>query len=152
MQSAQPSPSGLDLTTASDRREEPEVVQRIGAAIQSDYLQSREEAIADLEAGAGFYRWSGKDPLAVRYMRSAMSPSEGIKIDPCDPMQRVIKILMDAPLLQRSDDISQLSTAALVFRDGNHTRFGHSVGSALLTAQLLRTIAHRSSEPIKGGL
>jgi HD superfamily phosphohydrolase len=78
-----------------------------------------------------------------------MNPREGIAIDPSDPMQRVIKGLMDTPLLQRSDHIGQLATAHLVFRDGNHSRFGHSVGSALLTAELLGTISARSSDAVR---
>jgi hypothetical protein len=117
--------------------------------VKSIWLQSPDEALNALAAESAFKQYAGKDSNSVRYMRSVMDRSGGIAIDPANPLERVIKVLMDTPLMQRSDKIGQLASASFVFRDGNHSRFGHSVGSALLTAKLLQSISGRSSPQVR---
>jgi HD superfamily phosphohydrolase len=49
--------------------------------------------------------------------------------------------LMDTPAIQRMKDIGQLSSASWVYPDALHPRFGHAIGSACLTADVLQTIS-----------
>jgi len=78
----------------------------------------------------------------VRLIRSATDPLQGIDLNRGNPLHRPIMDLMDTPAIQRLRKIGQLSTAYMVYPDALHPRFGHVVGSACLTADILQNISY----------
>ena len=73
----------------------------------------------------------------ARLIRSATDPLHGIELNRANPLHRPIMDLIDAPAIQRLKHISQLSAASWVYPDATLPRFGHVVGSACLTAEIL---------------
>ena len=118
-------------------------------ALKSPFVSSREAQEFRALAREGYLTFSGKDPLNLRFMRSAIDPLHGLELDPTDPLQRVIVELIDTPAVQRLKYISQLSVASWVYPDGIHSRFGHVVGSAHLAADILRHIHSRASSGVR---
>lgn len=57
--------------------------------------------------------------------------------------------LLDTPAIQRMKKISQLSAASWVYRDALQPRFGHVVGSACLTADILENISYNATPNVK---
>ena len=72
-----------------------------------------------------------------RLIRSATDPLHGIELNRANPLHRPIMDLLDTPAVQRMKQISQLSAASWVYPDATLPRFGHVVGSACLTAEIL---------------
>jgi HD superfamily phosphohydrolase len=57
--------------------------------------------------------------------------------------------LMDTPAMQRMKKIGQLSTAYWVYPDAVQSRFGHVVGSACLTADILENITYNVNPKLR---
>ena len=78
-----------------------------------------------------------RNPDLSRLIRSATDPLHGIELNRANPLHRPIMDLIDTPVIQRMKHISQLSAAAWVYPDATLSRFGHVIGSACLTAEIL---------------
>ncbi len=87
-----------------------------------------------------------KDRARMVLLRDALRP-EGIKLYPANPLHKVILDLLDTPIVQRLKDIKQLSYADYVYKDARHDRFGHVLGSAYLTAEVLQSLRDGASVP-----
>jgi len=60
--------------------------------------------------------------------------------------------LLDLPLVQRLRRISQVAVASLVYPSGNHNRFEHSLGVAVIGEQLVNALFQKIEEGQKKGL
>ncbi|MEY4667596.1 MAG: hypothetical protein RL518_295 [Pseudomonadota bacterium] len=100
------------------------------------------------EARQGYLSFAGKQDH-VRLIRSATDPLHGIDLNRANPLHRPIMDLMDTPVIQRMKEISQLSAASWVYPDALQPRFGHVVGSACLTADILENIRYTVSPRIQ---
>lgn len=129
---------------SSQRTEHQKPVASIDAS-ESLFVLSREEQQTRLEARQGYLEFTGKDPRNLRFMRSAIDQMHGIELDPTDRYQKVILDLMDTPAIQRMKYVSQLSAASWVYPDGIHSRFGHVVGSSVLTAGIISHMHSRAT-------
>lgn len=85
----------------------------------------------------------------VRLIRSATDPLHGIDLNRGNPLHRPIMDLMDTPAIQRMKKIGQLSTAYWVYPDALQPRFGHVLGSACLTADILQNISYNVSPKLQ---
>lgn len=56
-------------------------------------------------------------------------------------------MVIDSPLLQRLRRISQVDVVPLVFPSGNHNRFEHSLGVAVIADKLVQALKNRKSLP-----
>ena len=99
-------------------------------------------------ARQGYLSYTRNDDL-TRLIRSAIDPLHGIELNRTNPLHRPIMDLIDTPALQRMKHISQLSAASWVYPDAVLPRFGHVVGSAHLTAEILDHIRASASKEIK---
>lgn len=87
-------------------------------------------------ARRNYLEYTGNRDLA-RLIRSATDPLHGIELNRANPLHRPIMDLIDTPAIQRLKQISQLSASSWVYPDATLPRFGHVVGSACLTAEIL---------------
>ncbi|MDR2569660.1 MAG: HD domain-containing protein [Oscillospiraceae bacterium] len=59
-------------------------------------------------------------------------------------------ILIDSPIVQRLRNISQVDVAPLIFPSGNHNRFEHTLGVAVIAQKMVDAIWNRVSEEEHG--
>jgi len=102
--------------------------------------EEQEQHIARLR----YLEFAGKED-SVRLIRSATDPLHGIDLNRAKPLHRPIMDLLDTPAIQRMKKIGQLSAASWVYPDALQPRFGHVVGSACLTADILENISYSVS-------
>lgn len=140
---------GLNPQNQPPQRQEPSASLSRESLENSPFIFSAQQEALRQAARAGYREFANKDPLGLLLMRSALEPIHGLQLDPANPLQRVIVDLLDAPAIQRMKFISQLSAAAWVYPDGSHPRFGHVVGSAYLTADILEHLGSRAKPEIK---
>jgi HD superfamily phosphohydrolase len=108
------------------------------AEIERDQYQGRQN----------YLEFAGKRDQ-VRLIRSATDPLHGIDLNRANPLHRPIMDLMDTPAIQRMKKISQLSAASWVYPDALQPRFGHVVGSACLTADILENISYSVTPQVR---
>jgi HD superfamily phosphohydrolase len=103
---------------------------------------------AQHRAREGYLEFAGKQDNA-RLIRSATDPLHGIDLNRAKALHRPIMDLMDTPAIQRMKKIGQLSAASWVYPDALQPRFGHVVGSACLTADILENIKYSVTPTIQ---
>ena len=99
-------------------------------------------------ARQNYLEFAGKQD-SVRLIRSATDPLHGIDLNRAKPLHRPIMDLLDTPAIQRMKKIGQLSAASWVYPDALQPRFGHVVGSACLTADILENISYSASANLR---
>lgn len=114
----------------------------------SPFLLTATSAALRAEAHAAYQDFASKNRSNPMLIRSVMD-RDGIELNPSNPLHRVIIDLIDTPAIQRMKYVSQLSAASWAYPDGYHARFGHVVGSAYLTAQILDALHARSTPDIQ---
>ena len=110
----------------------------ISAELEQEQFQARQH----------YLEFAGKHDQ-VRLIRSATDPLHGIDLNRANPLHRPIMDLMDTPAIQRMKKIGQLSTAYWVDPDAVQSRFGHVVGSACLTADILENITYNVNPKLR---
>jgi HD superfamily phosphohydrolase len=110
----------------------------ISAKLEQEQFQARQQ----------YLEFAGKQDQ-VRLIRSATDPVHGIDLNRGNPLHRPIMDLMDTPAIQRMKKIGQLSTAYWVYPDALQPRFGHVLGSACLTADILENISYNVSPKLR---
>ena len=115
--------------------------------LSSFFLSSIKEVHDRAEGLARHHEFVGKDTQKPFFMRSIMDPQSGIEIDRNCPLERVVVSLLDCNCVQRLNDISQIGGARRVYPDAIHSRFGHSIGVGVLTAEVLSSMQARSRDP-----
>ncbi len=110
----------------------------ISAAVEREQYLARQR----------YLEFAGKQD-SVRLIRSATDPLHGIDLNRANPLHRPIMDLLDTPAIQRMKKISQLSAASWVYPDALQPRFGHVVGSACLTADILENISYNATPHVK---
>jgi HD superfamily phosphohydrolase len=110
----------------------------ISAHLEQEQFQARQQ----------YLEFAGKQDQ-VRLIRSATDPLHGIDLNRGNPLHRPIMDLMDTPAIQRMKKIGQLSTAYWVYPDALQPRFGHVLGSACLTADILQNISYNVSPKLR---
>ncbi len=131
--------TGLGEATSNDRLTVP----------PSAFQRTAEKEHDLFVAEQAYRRFKGKAENRPWLVRSTLDPLHGVDLKPGNPLHQVIKGLLDAPVLQRMRHISQLSAGSWVFPDAVQPRFGHVLGCAYLTAQLLDDLRPRVSEGIQ---
>lgn len=115
--------------------------------LSSFFLSSIKEVHDRAEGLARHREFVGKDTQKPFFMRSIMDPQSGIEIDRNCPLERVVVSLLDCNCVQRLNDIFQIGGARRVYPDAIHSRFGHSIGVGVLTAEVLSSMQARSRDP-----
>ncbi len=106
------------------------------AAVEGLFSVSAATDLSTTIARQHYLEYTGNRDLA-RLIRSATDPLHGIELNRANPLHRPIMDLIDTPAIQRLKHISQLSASSWVYPDATLPRFGHVVGSACLTAEIL---------------
>ncbi len=114
----------------------------------SPFLLTAASAALRAEARAAYQNFANKSPTSPMLIRSVMD-RDGIELNPSNKLHKVIIDLIDTPAIQRMKYVSQLSAASWAYPDGCHSRFGHVVGSAYLTAQILDALRARSTVDVQ---
>jgi HD superfamily phosphohydrolase len=125
----------------------PEGSQTNSENLSSFFLSSIKEVHDRAEGLARHREFVGKDTQKPFFMRSIMDPQSGIEIDRNCPLKRVVVSLLDCNCVQRLNDIFQIGGARRVYPDATHSRFGHSIGVGVLTAEVLSSMKARSRDP-----
>lgn len=115
---------------------------------ESPFGISAEMDLSTYLSRQGYLEYTSNQDLS-RLIRSATDPLHGIELNRANPLHRPIMDLIDTPAIQRMKHISQLSAASWVYPDATLARFGHVVGSACLTAEILDHIKLQVQEPIR---
>jgi HD superfamily phosphohydrolase len=103
---------------------------------------------AQFQARQNYLECAGKQDHE-RLIRSATEPVHGIHLTRGNPLHRPIMDLIDTPAIQRMKKIGQLSTASWVYPDALQPRFGHILGSACLTADILQNISYNVTPKLR---
>ena len=119
------------------------------AVQRSPYERTVQQEQDRFIANQGYRDFHKKSENRPWLVRSTLDPVHGIDLKPGNPLHQVIKELLDTPVLQRMRHISQLSVGSWVFPDAVQPRFGHVLGCAYLTAQLLDDLRPRVSEHVQ---
>jgi HD superfamily phosphohydrolase len=115
---------------------------------ESPFGISAETDLTTHIARQGYLAYTQNHDLS-RLIRSATDPLHGVELNRANPLHRPIMDLIDTPALQRMKHVSQLSAASWVYPDAVLPRFGHVVGSAHLTAEILDHIQASATDEIK---
>lgn len=112
---------------------------------RSPFERTVQQEADKIQATENYREFRKKSENRPWLVRSALDPVNGIELKPGNPLHQVIKDLLDAPVVQRMRQISQLSVGSWVYPDAVQPRFGHVLGCAHLTAQLLTDLYPRVS-------
>ncbi len=116
---------------------------------RSVFQRSPQEVAELAEARTLYHEFAGKSDNRSRLMRDIMDPQNGIDLNPHNKLEKVIIDLRDSSLMQRLKFVNQLSTGSWAYHDATHSRFGHVLGVADLTAKILNYMGRHASEPVK---
>jgi len=114
----------------------------------SPFLQSAGETAGRQEAYRRYLCQVGKSERRSIEVRDIIDERNGMTLDLGNPLHKLIFDLMDVPVVQRMKRIAQIGGAQFVYQNAEHSRFGHSVGSAYLAARVIEGMQSRCSRPI----
>lgn len=117
--------------------------------IKSVFQRTPEEVNALEAMRQSYHQFADKAETRSRLMRDIMDGNSGIELNVENKLEKVIIDLLDSALVQRLKYVHQLSTGSWVYKDAVHSRFGHVLGSAYLTTQILDSLGRHAPKPIK---
>ena len=111
------------------------------------FFTTRHDITRQREAHDHYWLDEGKKPRGSRVvtLRDPLFHRDGITLNARFPAQRMVLELMDLPVVQRLKHIHQLGGSHFVYKDAEHSRFQHSLGSACLAIRVLEDLKSRSN-------